>query len=335
MSRIGMNPARGKYSDYRPAKVTVAILVHVPHLAGYFEHRLEVVKICLKSILQNTRSPMDLLVFNNGSCQDVHDYLEGLYEQGKIDYLIHSQRNIGKIGAFQILFHAAPGEYVAYADDDIYFFPGWLEAHLDLLDVYPDVGMLSGCAVRTLFNEERISSNLKFAEREKDVQVEKGRFIPDTWMKEWAESYGRDWVKVQQETREMEDIVLKRNGVQVYAMANHNQFVAPKEVILQCLPKGWSGRLMGEMNELDIAVNQAGYLRISTFDRTIAYMGNNLGPWLFQYLPQDWDSLPIQKLQPRQQSFVWWRSILMWKPVRWFLLGLYSRLFKWINPEKP
>ena len=67
MSRIGMNPARGKYSDYRPANVTVAILVHVPHLAGYFEHRLEVVKICLKSILQHTRSPMDLLVFNNGS----------------------------------------------------------------------------------------------------------------------------------------------------------------------------------------------------------------------------------------------------------------------------
>jgi glycosyltransferase involved in cell wall biosynthesis len=329
-----MNPSRGKVSDYRPAQVTVAILVYVPHLTGYFEHRMEVVQLCLTSVLENTHTPVDLLIFNNGSCAEIRTYLDALYEQGKIDYLLHSQRNIGKIGAFQVLFHAAPGEYVAYADDDIFFFPGWLKAHLKILKTYPRVGMLSGCAVRTLFNQERISSNLEFAKATEGVRVSTDRRIPDRWMQEWANSYGRDWSQIAHETKDVEDIVLEYQGVQAFAMANHNQFLAPKKVILECLPKEWSGRLMGEMNELDIAINQAGYLRLSTIGRSSAHIGNVVGSWLKQYLPQDWGVEREWAVSSISRPSRLWRSILMWRPIRWFLLGLYSRLFRWINPEE-
>jgi len=64
----------------------------------------------------------------------VVDYLKELRDKGKIQYLILSSRNIGKMGALQIAFRAAPGEIIAYSDDDVFFLPGWLERHLEVLE---------------------------------------------------------------------------------------------------------------------------------------------------------------------------------------------------------
>jgi hypothetical protein len=334
MARIGMNPARGQFSSYRPARVTVAVLVYVPHLAGYFEHRFEVLKTCLGSILANTDGPYDLLVFDNGSCEEVRQYLRDLQRAGRIRYLLHTDANIGKIGAFQVLFRTAPGEVVAYCDDDIYFYPGWLGAHLRILDAYPNVGMVSGCAVRTLFNDERISSNLRFAEERPEVRLERGRFIQDHWMRDWAESYGRDYETVCRETAAVEDLVLEFNGLRVFAMANHNQFLAPKAVIEANLPKGWSGRLMGEMNDLDIAVNRAGFLRLATMERTTQHLGNRISPRMADALAAQAAPPPTASRAARMGGA---RGLRRWvlrsRPVRWLLLGIYSRLFRLLNPD--
>jgi len=319
--RVGMNPARGKYSDYRPARVTVAILVHIPHHTGYFEGRMDVLKACLGSLLENTREPFDLLVFNNGSSPQVRSYLDGLQEEGAIDYLLHSRINVGKIGAFQILFRAAPGEVVAYADDDIYFFPGWLGEHLKVLDTYPNVGMVSGCAVRTLFNRERISSNLAFAEKQADASLLRGRFIEEAWMQDWAVSYGRDPEDVRTQTADVEELILDYRGVQAFAMANHNQFASPKEAIIQCLPESWSGRLMGLMDELDVAVNQAGYLRLTTRQRTTQHLGNTLSPDFAKRfgidLGRELSAAGVGAMRSRWSH--WRRKFLLSRPVRWFL----------------
>ena len=39
-------------------------------------------------------------------------------------------------------------EIIAYHDDDIFFYPGWLEAHLQILDGFSQAGMVSGLPVR-------------------------------------------------------------------------------------------------------------------------------------------------------------------------------------------
>ena len=70
-----MNPARHRVSDYTPARVTVAMLVYLPHLTGYFKHRFDVVKLSVASLLNNTSLDNDLLVFDNGSCEEVKTWL--------------------------------------------------------------------------------------------------------------------------------------------------------------------------------------------------------------------------------------------------------------------
>ncbi len=75
MTRIGINPARGKVTDRLPAPVTVAVLTYLPNLAGYFEQRLEVLKLVLASLKAHTTPDHELYVFDNGSCESVVDYL--------------------------------------------------------------------------------------------------------------------------------------------------------------------------------------------------------------------------------------------------------------------
>jgi len=327
MPRVGMNPARHRRSTYRPARVTVAILVYLPHLSGYFERRLEVVKLSLESLLLNTDPPYDLMVFDNGSCEETLQYLRRLQGAGQVDYLLTSRVNLGKLGALRVIAGAAPGEVIAYADDDTYFYPGWLPAHLRLLDSFPNVGMVSGSPERTLF-DHGIASALHLAEADPEVRLARGQWIPETWELEWALALGKDPVAYLERVRGIEELTLEVRGVRAYATACHNQFVSPKEVLARALAGAWPERLMGGLNDLDNAIDGAGHLRLTTLDRTTKLIGNVIGPDLAgeaARLGIRGDSAEPRALRRRRRGIA--ERLALWGPVHWFLQGLYNRLF--------
>lgn len=333
MARIGMNPSRTKRTDHRPAHVTVAVLVHIPHLTGYYEHRLTVLEASLWSLESNTKAPYDLMVFDNGSCREAARYLDDRFKSGSIDYLIRSRHNLGKIGALKIMLPAAPGEVVAYADDDMLYLPGWLDAHLRILDAFPGVGMVSGHVVPSFFASNRIASNRLFADQHPEALAKELAEIPDDWVLQWAESTGREPGAALTERGDVEPFVLEMGGVQAYGAANHDQFVAPKKDILGCLPSVWSGQLMGQMLELDHVVDQAGHLRLATIDRTTQHIGNVVGPAVAEHLPHDLAAVPMKVQRGKTTWGRWQRRFLKSRPIRWLLLGVYSHLFRWINPD--
>jgi len=333
MARVGINPARNRVSSYRPARVTVAVLAYVPYLQGYWQNRLDVLRLSLASLLRHTTEPYDLLVFDNGSCAEAKEFLRDLQEQGAIRYLITAKENIGKSGALKILFAGAPGQVVAYSDDDIFFYPGWLEGHLRLLDGYPSVGMVSGCAIRTLF-DHGTKSNLRLADTNPEVHLTRGKRIPLEWEIEWAESYGRDVEEHRRALEHMEDLSLEYRGLEAFAIANHNQFVTPKSVVLRALPEAWSGRLMGEMNELDNAVDGLGFLRLSTIDRTTKHIGNMVSPAMAAEAERY--GLRLDRITPKSLAVTrpgLRARLLRFKPVRFLLQGLYNRLF-WVLSDQ-
>lgn len=274
MARIGINPARGKGSAYQPARVSAAVLTYIPHQAGYFKHRLQVLQLTLNSLRAHSKLPCDLLVFDNGSCASVVDYLTGMRDAGKIDYLLLSKENIGKIGALKIMFQAVPGEVIAYADDDILFYPGWLEPQLALLDGIPNAGMVSGVPVR-FAGTYAVSSVEKLIENgPAGLEVTRERFIPDEWEIDWAQSTGRDPRDHLQAMKDWRELVLRCGDLTAVGSANHFQFVARKEVILKALPESWTGQLMGAMVEMDETMDRRGYLRLSTAQRYTRHLGN-------------------------------------------------------------
>jgi len=67
--------------------------------------------------------PFDLMVFDNGSCAEVRDFLIKEKEEGRIQYLILAEKNMGKGGAWNTMLAGAPGEIIAYTDSDVLFLP--------------------------------------------------------------------------------------------------------------------------------------------------------------------------------------------------------------------
>jgi hypothetical protein len=272
MPRVGMNPARGQPSGYQPARITLAMLTYLPYQAGYFEQRFAVTRLSLESLIANTPEPHDLIVFDNGSCPEMVDYLRRLRDEGHIQYLLLSSRNVGKIGALQIIFRAAPGEIIAYSDDDILFLPGWLPEHLKLLETYPKVGLVTGFYIRShmRYGTQTIQA---FAERA-DVKAEHGYLIPRELEQHYIDNMGRTWETYQQEVDGLEDLRLTYKGVEALASAGHHQFVASRQVLLEAMPAEWSGQLMGAVRELEITIDQLGYLRLSTCQPVTHLLGN-------------------------------------------------------------
>jgi glycosyltransferase involved in cell wall biosynthesis len=327
MPRTGINPARGRTSDYRPSRVTLAMLTHIPALSGYFQHRFDVTRLSLESLIRNSPPGTDLLVFDNGSCPQVVDHLRALRDAGQIHYLLLSNRNIGKIGAFQILFGAAPGEIVAYSDDDILFLPGWLDECLRVLDAFPNTGAVSGYYLR-LPMKYGVQSTMKYAEESGSV-VERGQIIPHEWAQHYIENYGRTWEQYQEEVAGVDDIVLAAGDVEAFVSAHHMQFVVPKRVILEALPKEWGGQLMGQMRELDIRVDDLGYQRLSTRRPVIRFLGNAISEESAVLARSFGLGASASQVKVRPRGLL--SRLYRIKAIHYLAQGLYNRLYGVIN----
>ena len=324
-----MNPARTKHSNYRPARVTVAVLVHIPHLTGFYEHRLGVFEASLDSIIQNTTVPYDLMVFDNACCQEVQGYLSELHERGHLQFVYRSGVNIGKLAALRLIFSAAPGDLVAFSDDDVYHYPGWLSAELEVYDTFPRAGMVSGYVTPSMFVEERIQSALEFARTDSDAILTTGDVVPSSMTVSWATSTGRDPEKELKEQAKIDQYLVEYKGVQALAAAHHDQFLSSRAVMEQRLPQSWDSRLMGGMVELDRDIDRAGFLRLATVEQHTQNLGN-------QFIAEDLvlsSGRQERARSPVQPANGLRKRLLEFPPVRFILLGLYSRLFHWVHPE--
>jgi hypothetical protein len=238
-----------------------------------------------------------------------------------------SSRNIGKVDALQMIFRSAPGEIVAYSDDDVLFLPGWLEEHLKILDTYPRVGMVTGFYIRSQMAYS-IQSTLKFAAGE-EVEMTRGKLIDHRWEQHYIENMGRTWEKYEEENQGLEDIALNYKGVEALVSAGHHQFVAPRQVIVDALPETWTGRLMGRMRELDDAIDRMGYLRLNTRQPVTRLLGNVVG----LDLAEEARKIGLEGSAAVNQPVTtgWKRRFYSLKPVQVAARAIYNRMYRIIN----
>lgn len=307
--RVGQNPAKSIDSVPQPQQVTVALVSYIPFLGGYYAQSLEVLKTCLGSLWEATRTPFDLLVFDNASCTEVRGYLQDAHSQGRIQYLVLSDKNVGKGGAWNFIFQAAPGEIIAYADSDILFRRGWLERSLEILAAFPQAGMVTARPMRT--PEAFYTSTLEWVRQQADVQLEQGNFLPwETYLEHvlslgTSEEQAREWFASRQ------DIRLTRQGVSAHVSAAHFQFTAPKSILAQFVPFDMD-RPMGQVRSLDEQMNASGYLRLTTCDPLVKHLGNRIEAGSIQ------DGVrPAPKL-----------GFLHLPPVKKALLRIYDEIFR-------
>jgi glycosyltransferase involved in cell wall biosynthesis len=336
MARIGTNPSRNQKLGFEPPKVTVAVLVYAPHEAGYFEHRLAVIRLTIESILANTERPFELLVFDNGSNAEMVSFLEGLYAVGKVDTLILSSKNIGKLNALWRIANAAQGSVIAYTDDDVYHLKGWLPEHLRVLETFPKVGAVTGFYIkqRVAMSSEQ---TLVWVEAGQADAIEKGRLIPRKWEEEYMDNSGRDEERYQSEVAGLEDVVVTYKGVKAWVSAHHFQVMMPKAVMLEVLNEmlegGWSDLLMGRMVEMDDRMDSKGYLRLTTYPQTMRLLGNVIDDEVAALATRDGITAE-SALETYGANKLKGKGLMANRRVRNLVQGVINRLYRWLHQDE-
>lgn len=314
--RIGQNPAKYVKEVAKPARITVAVLNYIPFLSGFYADALEVLKVCLESIRESADLPYDLMVFDNGSCEEARQYLLDEHQAGRIQFLILSEKNLGKGGAWNMILGGAPGEIIAYTDSDAYFYKGWLSRSVQLLETYPNVGMVTARPFRT--KEEFYTSTVAWGQTAQDASVEMGHYIPFEVFREFDLSLGQSEEEIKQHYETTQDVHLVYQDVPAVAGASHWQFTAYKSVLQPFLPFNMD-RPMGQVRQLDQRMNEAGYLRLMVTDPLAMNMSNTL-----RNAPGKAAERASAPRKPARGT-----AVLDFPPVRRSLLALYDKIFRW------
>jgi hypothetical protein len=310
--RIGQNPAKSSKTVARPQRITAAVLNYIPTLNGFYSEMLDVLKVSLSSLRETAGQDFDLLVFDNGSCEEVLQYLADEKQAGRIQFLMLSEKNLGKGGAWNIMLAGAPGEIIAYADNDVLYYPGWLSRSVQILETYPNVGMVTSRPFRTDADLHR--STVTWAEQTHEVQIERGNFIAWETFLEFDLSLGKPEDEIRERYKNLQDIRLTYRGIQAMVGASHWQFVARKSVLSQFLPFDMD-RPMGQVKQLDSRMNEAGLLRLMPVEPLVMNISNSL------------QGITRPAVAPKLSGQR--KSMLDFPPLRSLLLRIYSQIFKW------
>ena len=259
--------------------------------------------------------PFDLMLFDNGSCKEVREFLVNEKEEGRIQYLILSEKNMGKGGAWNVMLTGAPGEIIAYTDSDVLFSPNWLSRSVEILETFPNVGMVTARPFRT--PPEFYLSTLTWARNSSGVTLEDGQFIPwDTFL-EFNLSLGQTEEENRKVYAETSDWRIVYKGVTAIAGASHWQFTAYKSTLQQFLPFEMD-KPMGQVRQLDKRMNDAGLLRLMVSDPLAMNMSNTLG-----YLRGE------LKAGERKKHVSFGKRVLEVGFVKKILLAAYNKIFNW------
>jgi hypothetical protein len=176
------------------------------------------------------------------------------------------------IGAWNVIFGAAPGEVIAYMDSDVLMYPDWLPPHLEILDAFPDVGMVSGLPLR--HPGDGYGYFRPTIERLK--QLPSAEVTDDGPPREWTLEHYRSLGVSEERYQSLGEPVTGRvscDGVTAYVGAQHFQFVARKERIQRILPLGPLNPV-GKKEAFDVVLAEDGALLLSTAERYALHMGN-------------------------------------------------------------
>ena len=313
--RIGFNPQKDKEQAPNDFFHQVVIPVYIPNQEGYFKDSFTILKLCLNSLFKTSHIQTYFTVVNNGSCCEVRDYLDDLFQNGKIHEVIHTT-NIGYINAMLKGITGQQFPYITNADADVLFLENWQEATYEIYKVFPKTGAVSPTPnskmlkflTANIFFEKGLTQNISFSEV-KNPQA----------MESFAKSIGNE--KLFSKIHLDKYLTIKRNNFEALIGAGHF-VVTYRSDIFDGLEKRYTNFILGGDSDFifDFPVVKKGFWRLSTADNYAFHMGNTLEEWMLttvEDLKENNLTCDIVPLLTKMESNAF---------MNWFKIKVFSRL---------
>lgn len=273
--RIGLNPQKDKKTESGDFFHQVIIPVYIPNSEGYFKDSFTIFRICLESLFLTAHKKTFISIINNGSSNEVVQYLNQLHSEKKIHELIHTV-NIGKLNAIIKGTSGQSFSFVTIADADVFFLNDWQQSSYSIFQAYPEAGAVSPVPSSKVLKHHtsNVLRKYLFSKSMKFTDV-----LNPNAMKHFAESIGNPnfYNKFQLEKY----LCIERNGIKAVIGAGH--FVATyNSEVFKNIKSSYSNYKMGSeiRNFLDKPVMDKGFWRLSTTDNYAYHMGNIFEDWM-------------------------------------------------------
>lgn len=281
--RLGTNPAKDAAPLPAYKRHRVVIAVYIPKLEGYYTRSLEVMRLCFESLYLTTNGDVSLTVVSNGSAPEVVQELERMQNAGQIDQLILNSTNRGKIDAVVPAARGTFEELITFADCDVLFKPGWLQATDRIFQAFPECGFVAPMPNPRLAWYHTSATVLGgLAKRELTIE----RIVPGKDLDRFAYSLGNPYFfDVEHRKRHL---VLRRNGVAAVVGCGHFVCTVRREVVNAMPEQPSLTALSGNSEEawLDLPAEKLGLWRLATDRAYVHHIGNRLSPWVLQEIEQ-------------------------------------------------
>ena len=257
------------------APLTIATVTFVPRLADYYLEGLDILRLTFSQIRATTPVPFDLVVFDNGSCREVVEFLVHLKEKGEIQVLILSPDNMKKLGAINYLFSAAQGDFIYYFDSDILHFDGWYEETMKIMQAFPKAGMVNAAPMPSQ-DREVMEATFRIADMDPEIHRVHGAVFDDETLRANAAAMDTNVDAYVRKAGERLREVFLRDGVKALPIASHSHFLMRREAAKAVVPYARDWHLEHKDKHFDMLVSEAGYMRLGTLSVHVAHLGNVL-----------------------------------------------------------
>ena len=331
--RVGFNPNKEKEKKEEHFYHQVIIPVFIPNHEGYFTDSFRILQLCLESLFKTCHAKTYITVVNNGSCEEVVNYLQQLLIEKKIQELTHST-NIGYVNAMLkgIVGHNFP--IITTSDSDVLFLNDWQKETYKLFEVFPKAGAI--CPTPSSKTLKFYSYNLIF-DSFFSKKIKFSDVINSIAMRDFALSIGNS--DFYNNLHLSKFLTVENKKVKAVVGAGH-YIVTYKGSIFNNIQEKYSGFKLGGGSDdiLDRPVVKQGYWRIATEDNYAYHMGNVIEPWMEQKFNDIVDQSNLEICRPllkqisqnlivnfiKEKIFM---RLLVFKPI-WKLFLQYKGLSK-------
>ena len=278
--RVGFNPNKDKLQAANDYFHQVIIPVYIPNQDDYFKDGFKILKYCLETLLKTCHSKTYIVIVNNGSCIEVINYLDALYQQGKIQELIHTSA-IGKLNAVLKGLSGHNFDLITISDADVLFLNDWQKETYTVFENFKKAGVVSPVPSSKMLKQftDNIYFDNFFSKRFKFTKTKDKQSL-----QMFASSIGnKDFYK---EIHLNKNLTISNSDDSVSAVIGAGHFLATyRGNCFDGINDRFSHYSLGGDSEkilLDKPASDKGYWRLSTEGNYAYHMGNVFEDWMLE-----------------------------------------------------